>query len=412
MDELRERTNPSHIGAKSTLVYLMGAGDWDATVMARELDIDPNTVFGGEKREALTLGMMATVNASYEIMNELLAAVPEKTVVDLGCGYTPRALIPELEQKHYIGCDLPIVIDEMAPLVKKLLVKRNRPVPAEYKAADFTNYTSLRAALDGVEGPVCITSQSTLDYLTQSEVRQLCANVRRVLVEFGGRWVTPDVEAGDRTVNTLIAVVGADALRDVMSAFDTLSGQTDVVVGDNDMIIRYGYENDIPKCAALLKEVGLKAKKVPMGRYMPELKVFSKLNEEQKNAMKKAYETLNVWELTPDPDWQEPEVKTDGEFGIDTAVSGTELTVTLRGRVDSLTAPEFLAAFEKVAGENALTAATVDMSNLEYISSAGLRVLLIMTKRLGTGHVIVTGANELIRSIFEQTGYDNILRIR
>ncbi len=412
MDELRARTNPSFNSAKSALVYLMGAGDENAALMAKELHIEPEKVFQGEQQEALGLGLMATVDAYTETMNQLLASVPEKTVVDLGCGFTPRALGPELAHKHYIGCDLPIVIDEMDPLAKKLLAKKNRPVPAEYKAADFTNYTSLRAALNGVEGPVCITSQSTLDYLTQSEVRQLCANVRRVLVEFGGRWVTPDVEAGDRTVNTLIAVVGADALRDVMKAFDTLSGQTDVVVGDNDMIIRYGYENDIPKCAALLKEVGLIAKKVPMGQYMPELKVFSKLNEEQRNAMKKAYETLNVWELTPDPDWTEPEAKTGGEFGIDTAINGTELTVTLRGRVDSLTAPEFLATFEKVAGENALTAATVDMSNLEYISSAGLRVLLIMTKRLGTGHVIVTGANELVRSIFEQTGYDDILRIR
>ncbi len=412
MDELRARTNPAFNGAKSTLVYLVEAGDGNAAMMAGELNIDPNAVFGGEKRDALSMGMMATVDAGYEIMNKIMSSVPEKTIVDLGCGYTPRALIPELENKHYIGCDLPIVIDEMAPLAKKLLAGKNRPAPAEYKAADFTNYDSLRAALNGVEGPVCLESQSTLDYLTQSEVRQLCANVRRVLVEFGGRWLTPDVEAGDRTVNTLMAVVGADALRDVMSAFTTLSSETDVVVGDNDMIIRYGYTDDIPKCAALLKEVGLKAKKITMSDYMPELKVFGKLNDEQRAAMKKAYESLNAWELTPDPDWTEPEAKTGGEFGIDTAVNGSDLTVTLRGRVDSLTAPEFLAAFEKVAGENALAAATVDMSNLEYISSAGLRVLLIMTKRLGAGHVIVTGANELIRSIFEQTGYDDILRIR
>ena len=412
MDELRARTNPSYNSAKSTLVYLMGAGDENAAMMAGELHIEPDETFGEGQKSALSLGMMAQVDAFHETMNRLLAAVPEQTVVDLGCGYTPRALWEGLSAKRFIGCDLPIVIDDMAPLMKKLLAGKNRPAPAEYKAADFTNYDSLRAALNGVEGPVCLESQSTLDYLTQSEVRQLCANVRRVLVEFGGRWLTPDVEAGDRTVNTLMAVVGADALRDVMSAFTTLSSETDVVVGDNDMIIRYGYTDDIPKCAALLKEVGLKAKKITMSDYMPELKVFGKLNDEQRAAMKKAYESLNAWELTPDPDWTEPEAKTGGEFGIDTAVNGSDLTVTLRGRVDSLTAPEFLAAFEKVAGENALAAATVDMSNLEYISSAGLRVLLIMTKRLGAGHVIVTGANELIRSIFEQTGYDDILRIR
>ena len=82
-----------------------------------------------------------------------------------------------------------------------------------------------------------------------------------------------------------------------------------------------------------------------------------------------------------------------------------------RRNVDSLTAPEFLAAFEKAADAHVLTDARVDMSHLEYISSAGLRVLLIMVKRLGAGHVTATGANELVLSIFEQTGYDNVLTI-
>ncbi len=412
MDELRARTNPAFNGARSTLVYLMKAGDEDAAMMARELHIDPDEVFKGEQQAALSMGMMAGTDAYHETMNRFLAAVPEKTIVDLGCGYTPRALWEGLGHKRFIGCDLPIVIDGMAPLMKRLLAGKNRPAPAEYRAADFTSYTSLRAALDGVEGPVCFTAESTLTYLTQSEVRQLCANVRRLLKEFGGRWLTPDVESGQRTVGTLVSVLGVEGFKNVVSVFTTLSAQADVVVGDNDMVIRYGHKEDYPKAEALMKEVGLKVRKLPMGQHMPELKVFSQLDEQQRQAMEKLYADLVVWELTPDPDWAEPVRETGGAFGLDTAVNGSELTVALRGRVDSLTAPEFLAAFEKAAGENALTAAQVDMSRLEYISSAGLRVLLIMVKRLGGGHVVVTGANELIRSIFEQTGYDDVLTIK
>ncbi len=412
MDELRARTNPAFNGAKSTLVYLMKAGDEDAAMMAGELHIDPDEVFKEGQKSALSVGMMAGTDAYHEIMNQFLAAAPEKTIIDLGCGYTPRALCKDLENKRFIGCDLPIVIDGMAPLMKRLLAGKNRPAPAEYRAADFTSFASLRAALDGVEGPVCLTAESTLTYLTQSEVRQLCANVRRVLKEFGGRWLTPDVESGQRTVGTLVAVLGVEGFKNVVSVFTTLSAQADVVVGDNDMVIRYGYKDDYPKAEALLKEVGLKARKLPMGEHMPELKVFSQLDEAQREAMKKLYADLFIWELTPDPDWKEPVQETGGAFGLDTAVNGPELTVTLRGRVDSLTAPEFLAAFEKAAGENDLTAAWVDMSHLEYISSAGLRVLLIMTKRLGAGHVTVTGANELVLSIFEQTGYDDVLTIK
>ena len=412
MDELRERTNPSFNAAKSALIYLMGAGDQDAAMMAKELHIEPDEVFQGGQQAALSLGMMAQVDAFHEIMDQFLAAGPEQTIVDLGCGYTPRALWEGLSAKRFIGCDLPIVIDDMKPLMNKLLAGKNRPASAEYKAADFTNYVSLRSALDGVRGPVCLTSEGTLTYLTQSEVRQLCANVRRVLKEFGGRWLTPDPEAGKRTIGTLRAVMGEEAIKNMMSAFNTLSTQSDVTVGNNDLVMRFGESDSFEKATALLSENGLKAKPLPMGEYMPELKVFSRLNEQQRESMKNLYAGLTVWEITPDPDWKEPVRETGGAFGVETAVNGTELTVTLRGRVDSLTAPEFLAAFEKVAGENTLTAATVDMSGLEYISSAGLRVLLIMTKRLGAGNVVVTGANELVRSIFEQTGYEDILTLR
>lgn len=152
MDELRERTNPGYNAAKSTLVYLMGAGDEDAAKLAGELHIEPEKVFKDEQKEALGLGMMACVDAYYEVMNQLLAAVPEQTVVDLGCGYIPRALSPVLAGKRYIGCDLPIVIDEMGPLMQKLLAERGRKAPAEYKGADFTNYASLRDALEGAGG--------------------------------------------------------------------------------------------------------------------------------------------------------------------------------------------------------------------------------------------------------------------
>lgn len=353
--------------------------------------------------------MMAYVDAYHEIMDQILANGPEQTVVDLGCGYTPRALWTGLENKCFLGCDLPIVIEEVGPLVEKLLAGKNRPAPAEYRATDFTNYASLRSALNGVEGPVCITTESTVTYLTQSEAQQLCANVRRVLKEFGGRWLTPDPESGDWTVGTLKAVLGEEGLKNVISVFTTLSAKADVIVGDNDLVLRYGEEGVFERARAFLTANGLKVKMIPMGEYMPELKVFAQLDEQQRQAMKELYAGLNIWEITPDPAWTEPAAEKGGAFGIRTDVDGGKAVFALQGRVDSLTAPEFLVAFEQAAAAHALTDVQVDMSDLEYISSAGLRVLLIMVKRLGVGHVTVTGTNELVYSILDQTGYADLL---
>lgn len=414
MDDLRERIHPVFNAARSTLVYLMQAGDPDAALVAGELGVEADSVFRGEQqRGALSAGMTAVVDAYYETMNQFLAAAPEQTIVDLGCGYTPRALWSGLAGKRFVGCDLSVVTDEMGPVVEKLLADDLAREPADYRGADFTSYASLRSVLDDVRGPLCLTTEGTLAYLTQPEIVQVCANVRRILREFGGRWLTPDPEAGIRTVSTLKAVMGEDALNNVMSAASTFSGQSYVALGGNSLVVRFWEPDSYEKSLAFLRENGLRARLLPMGERLPELRVFAQLTDEQRQAVREAYADLKVWEIAPDPAWSDPAAGGSGcAFGLHSEVRGKTLTVSLRGRVDSLTAPEFLAAVEKAAADCAITNARVDMSELEYISSAGLRVLLIMIKRLGLGNVAVTGANKLVQSIFEQTGYAGILAVR
>ena len=89
---------------------------------------------------------------------------------------------------------------------------------------------------------------------------------------------------------------------------------------------------------------------------------------------------------------------------------GTNLTVAVEGRLDTTTAPELESAlFESLDG---VTSLLIDFSALEYISSAGLRVLLSAQKRMNTqGEMKVTGANETIMEVFEVTGFSDILTI-
>ena len=82
------------------------------------------------------------------------------------------------------------------------------------------------------------------------------------------------------------------------------------------------------------------------------------------------------------------------------------LSVTLEGRLDTTTAPE-LESFlnENYNGEGALL---LDFKNLEYISSAGLRVLLSAQKR-AKGAMKLTNICELVMEVFEMTGFADIL---
>ena len=91
-------------------------------------------------------------------------------------------------------------------------------------------------------------------------------------------------------------------------------------------------------------------------------------------------------------------------------MNGTALTVALEGRLDTTTAPELEQALkESMDGANELT---MDFAALDYISSAGLRVLLSAHKTMmKKGGMKVVNANEMVKEVFDVTGFADILDI-
>lgn len=88
---------------------------------------------------------------------------------------------------------------------------------------------------------------------------------------------------------------------------------------------------------------------------------------------------------------------------------GTSLTASVSGRLDTVSSPELE---QKLAGElDGVTQLILDFSDLEYISSSGLRVLLQAKKGVNGGKVKVINANSDIMDVFEITGFDQILDI-
>jgi len=86
------------------------------------------------------------------------------------------------------------------------------------------------------------------------------------------------------------------------------------------------------------------------------------------------------------------------------------LTLALEGRLDTVTAPELEAEIKKSL--EAINTLTLDFSKLEYISSAGLRVLLSAHKAMSSkGGMKITNANEIVREVFDVTGFSDILNI-
>jgi len=90
--------------------------------------------------------------------------------------------------------------------------------------------------------------------------------------------------------------------------------------------------------------------------------------------------------------------------------NGTNLEIALEGRLDTTTAPELEAELnQSMPGAESLT---LDFAKLEYISSAGLRVLLSAHKVMAQkGGMKVIHANEIVMEVFEVTGFADILTI-
>ena len=89
---------------------------------------------------------------------------------------------------------------------------------------------------------------------------------------------------------------------------------------------------------------------------------------------------------------------------------GEKLAVSVEGRIDTKTAPELEAALQ--ASLDGVKELVIDLADTVYISSAGLRVLLIAQKRMNKqGDMTVIHANDDLMEIFEVTGCSDILTI-
>ena len=91
-------------------------------------------------------------------------------------------------------------------------------------------------------------------------------------------------------------------------------------------------------------------------------------------------------------------------------LTDTTLNIALKGRLDTVTAPKLEAEIKPSLAD--VTELIWDFSDVEYISSAGLRVLLAAQKIMNKqGNMIIKNVNESVNEVFEITGFVDILTI-
>jgi len=89
---------------------------------------------------------------------------------------------------------------------------------------------------------------------------------------------------------------------------------------------------------------------------------------------------------------------------------GEKLILTIEGRIDTTTAPSLEEVVNNMS--DSIKDLVLDMKNVEYVSSAGLRVLLSIQKKISkVGTLKLTGINDDVMEVFKMTGFADILTI-
>ena len=405
-----ERINPVFNTAKMTLFQLAAAGDTDAALISERLDLTMEQT-QGEVAEDELINNCIVLETRYRTMGMMAERSGCPVKVDLPCGYTPRAIEFARKGLRFVGLDLPAAINEAGPVISSLIEEDKRDL-VKFEAVDATNYASLKKVFDGIEGEVCITTEGLMMYFTDSEAGECCDNIRRILCQHGGCWILADAETVIQYILTTKAVFGDRFMEIMMKGKKRAEERSDVDVVSRTLVVNPSDPaKNIGEAMMFLARHGLKAERLIVADYAPQLKSLDKVTDEQAQQIKEAMKQYAFWKITPIE-----EMKLDAKeakasnFELTAEVAGDVLTLHPQGRLDTLSSPGLLQFYEKTASSFPIEKIRVDCSGLDYISSAGLRVLLIMSKDK-EGEVTVTDINDDVREIMEQTGFDNIIEI-
>lgn len=406
--------NPTYLTAKSTLFMLASADNEDAKriigLLGTQDELTQNSKKNNQGRlpisetdmKALLAGSSSAVEARYEGLSRYLRAEDYSNLLDIACGYTPRSLYCAKTGIDYVGVDVPVVAEELQQMYDKLGIEKSHPT---YFGGDATNAASLKAAADMLKGRLLISCEGLMQYLSTDEFEQFLGGVRNILLEHDGAWVTSDMG-----VNYEAFAVACMSSPDAVNLYQTARKQT---MSSSDIYNEGIALWDAEKKQAFLRSHGFIVEQVPFYHDDEDLVTLHSLPEAWQNAIRKELESSRLWVMTADKDFEGTPVidgaKQVENLSIEYSKREGTLSCRVSGRIDTISAPALLEVFD-TNSEN-ITRVKLDAENLQYISSAGLRVLMMAAKKLGKDSVTVANSSEAVREIFETTGFDQFIHV-
>ncbi|HAM14289.1 MAG TPA: hypothetical protein DCP91_00185 [Eggerthellaceae bacterium] len=410
--DVRELVNPVFNTAKSCVQLSSAAGDEDAQ---RLLDALGFPAFGAQMAKKpvpqemadqvkrLFPAYMILIETRFQSINRLVERMENRSIVDLPCGYTSRGIRLSRQGRTYYGCDLPAVTDAMGPAVETIIGKSET---VSYHAVDATNYESLEAALAEGSRDLLVTTEGLLMYFAQTELEEVFSNIHRLLEKHGGSWVTTDRAYFLHDKEVVSATLNGDPkLTAMYAAVTSRAAATAADVDFNDNVF---FDPDDEKIREFIGKMGFTLRETCMADYLPDQITSLKGNPEAESAVRDVFKNMMFWELSVAQDAAVEPVDMNLPFEVASEIRDGIFEASIQGRLDTITAPELLKRFQDAGGN--FEAIHIDVSRMGYVSSAGIRVLVMMIKSLGNmDNFKMTGVSEDVRKILETTGIAKLL---
>ena len=330
------------------------------------------------------------------------APVPQTVNVTLKSNPTARGIKMSHVGRSYFGFDLPAVIDVLAPAVEKIIGSEEA---IRYAAVDATNYKTLEAPLVCTTAPLVITTEGLLMYLTQPELEEVFTNIHKLLRKHGGSWFLVDRTYHQNEQRIAEAMLNYD--QQALDMFKALGARGAGTMADIKTYNNSFFTGSDDEVRTFIRRMGFKLREIPMSDYLPERIVSLEKLQQAEPAVRDVFKTMYFWELTVSEGTDKKE-KANLPFEVEASFEDGTFSAAVQGRMDTLTAPELLQKFQELPDKAA--AIEIDAANMTYVSSAGLRVLLMMYKSLeDKSRFKLLNVNDEVKEILEVTGFDQFL---
>ena len=242
-----------------------------------------------------------------------------------------------------------------------------------------------------------------MQYLSADEAEQFIGGIRQVLSGHGGAWYSSDwnVDYEQFSTRNMSSPEGVKYYNET---------RRQIMKSSNVFNEGVSFQSEDEK-QSFLESHGLKVEKLPFYYGDENVAMLRAVAPDKMDAIMDQLKKSSFWKMTLDESSAVREKITGAKeidnLHVDCSAAGSRLICRIAGRIDTISAPALLEVLEK--NGDGFEELSVEAERLEYLSSAGLRVLLMASKKFGK--MSIRHASDAVKKIFADSGFDQQISV-